>query len=388
MELEIDDEEKSKIVANSIRYYLIAVAEHPLIKQWSIFQKTLYRLYQIVFVFITLVPLANNIYDSVQFGSLRLNYYLINWIMTLFVPLTFGVNKWVLYKSKGCKNLLAIFYQSKNIKSKRKKNFRKNVRTSIYVAIVFILVSSAAYIFTTVWAVNFVKNNEEFSIALQVLLSLSFPFRLATVAALVLYITTVCYALKEKIKVFLSLIKHVGGMITKNEKRHTIFKVNNANKISDLLEDYRDLRKDIIKLNKELQAFYLIFFTIIGVTYPLYVMFLLDSKVSLAEIGLLSSWIIPYFILAGVLISSLASVDYYFNKIPNRLNFKASKSKEKVEDFNIWREALMDSNRGCFTINLKLTEFRITYGILFTLLYTLIPLVGKPIIQHFLSVPL
>jgi len=377
-----------KIVANSIRYYLIAVAEHPLDSEWSIIKRILYRLYQIVFILITLVPLANNIYDAVQNKTLRLNYYLINWILTFFVPLTFGVNKRVLHKSKGCKKLLEIFYQSKDVKSKRKKNFRKNVRTFIYLTIAFILISTFAYVFTSVWAVNFVVGNENFSIILQVLLSLSFPFRLATVAALVLYITTVCYALKEKIKAFLSLIKHLGEEITKNEKRLTIFKANKSSKISELLGDYRDLRKDTVKLNKELQAFYLLFFTIIGSTYPLYLMFLLDSDVSLAQIGLLSSWIIPYFILTGILINSLASVDYYFSKIPNRLNFKASKSKEKVEDFNIWREALMDSNSGCFTINLKLTEFRITYGILFTLLYTLIPLVGKAIIQHFVSVPL
>jgi len=168
------------------------------------------------------------------------------------------------------------------------------------------------------------------------------------------------------------------------KKKNSVFKFSQATKIQELQDDYSELRKDIKTLNKELQWFYFLFFLIVGATYPLYLMFLIFQNPNLSEVALISSWVVPYFIFAAILIYSLASVDYRFSKIPVKLNFKAKTQKEKVEDINIWRESLMDANKGCFTINLCIVKVRITFGILFTLVYSGMYIILKTVIEQIL----
>jgi len=378
-----DNEEDKNAPIDSIRNYLILLGQLPTDSNWNVCKRITYYLWRFVIIFpITLVPIFDNTYSAaVRHNSTGLYYYGVDWIITFLVPFVYLINAYVLRKSKSSRKILNAFYGGDDKKEITKQNFRRNVRAFIYLTVFFILLCTIAYIFASEFAFN---STEHIILerTMQVLFCVSFPFRLGTVSALVVYFSTVCFALKEKINEFINAIRDVGLNIEK--KRNSVFKFNQATKIQELQDDYSELRNDIKTLNKELQWFYFLFFLIVGATYPLYLMFLIFRNPTLSEIALVSSWVAPYFIFAAILIYSLASVDNRFSKIPVKLNFKAKSQKEKVEDINIWRESLMDANKGCFTINLCIVKIRITFGILFTLVYSGMYIILKTVFEQIL----
>jgi len=232
-----------------------------------------------------------------------------------------------------------------------------------------------AYILSTILPLE-TTQRESYMI---ILFCISFPFRLGTVQTLVLYIATVCIALNEMIREFETEINNAD---IEGADFFKIFRFGNK-VITNLQDAYDALRESITTINNELQWFYLAFFIIISLIYPFYLLFLIFKKCSHCadEIILLSSGVAPFFILTGILIYYLASVGSNFSRLPEKLNLEATSKQDNIKIINIWRKSLMDTYKGCFTIKILRQEFRITFGLLFTLAYSCIPVILNAIVD-------
>jgi len=348
--------------------------QYPVDTNWPKLKFFAYLLWQFCVMSFNFYPIIYNFADIKGEASDPLFYYGVDWIITTLVPISYFINVFVLYKNNNARDILDMFYagNEKEVKEEHKKVFRKKVRRLIFSCVAFIGISTTCYIISFIFIVPDIGN------VWQILFFISFPIRLGTVTGLVVYNSAVCIAIIQQIKQLLQLID--GKDIV---EKFSIFKTGKK-EITNIKDAYDALRTTIVTINLDQQWFYWTFFTIVGSTYPFYLMFLLFKKSSIYQVILLSSWIVPYFMIACLLIYFLASVDFHFTQIPKRINKNFTKTFDATtthdQATNIWREILMDAFSGCFT--LELLDYHITYGMLFTILYTFIPLIVKAIVDR------